>query len=86
MGNPNTVSVLLNTTPAGAATPLFAAPQSFPTGTSSYFVAVGDFNNDGRPDLVVAHYISSNNLSVMLNTTAPGSATLSFGPSRYSPS
>ena len=51
----NTVSVLLNTTAAGAATATFAAQQTFAVGTSPASVAVADFNGDGRPDLAVAN-------------------------------
>ena len=74
---PGTVSVLLNTTAPGAATPTFAAPQSFATGTESWYVAVGDFNGDGRPDLAVGN-AGSNTVSVLLNTTTPGAAACSF--------
>ena len=73
----DTVSVLLNTTTPGAATPSFAAKQDFTTGTDPVSVAVGDLNGDGKPDLAVANY-GSNTVSVLLNTTAPGAATPSF--------
>jgi hypothetical protein len=73
----NTVSVLLNTTAAGATTPSFAAAQNFATGLDPLSMAVGDFNGDGRPDLVIGN-ASSNTLSVLLNTTAAGAATPSF--------
>jgi hypothetical protein len=33
---------------------------------------VADFNGDGEPDLAVAN-LSSNSVSVLLNTTTPGS-------------
>jgi len=39
--------------------------------------AVGDFNGDGEPDLAVVNQ-SSNSVSVLLNTTAPGSTAPSF--------
>ena len=67
----NSVSVLLNTTAPGAATPSFAAKTDFPTGSVPYSVAMGDVNGDGKPDLAVANY-DSNSVSVLLNTTAPG--------------
>jgi hypothetical protein len=75
----NTASVLLNTTPAGVNTVSFAAQQTFATGNSPEGVAVGDFNGDGRPDLVVTNYsLNVKTVSVLLNTTVPGSGTASF--------
>jgi len=76
-GNNDTVSVLLNTTAPGATTPSFATQQTFATGREPAFVAVADFNGDGKPDLVVANNFATT-VSVLLNTTAPGSTTLTF--------
>src|SRR5262249_20857223 len=74
-----TVPVLL-TTPSAAATPSPSAPQqTFATGTDPISVAVGDVNGDGRPDLLVANYVSGT-VSVLLNTTAAGATTPSFAP------
>jgi Ca2+-binding RTX toxin-like protein len=73
----NTVSVLLNTTAAGASSASFAAQQTFATGLSPYSVATADINGDGRPDLLVANSVS-NIVSVLLNTTTPGAGTPSF--------
>src|SRR5437867_297413 len=73
----NTVSVLLNTTAPGAATPSFAAKQDFATGTTPLSVTVGDLNGDGKLDLAVANQ-DANTVSALLNTTAPGAATPSF--------
>jgi hypothetical protein len=73
----NTVSVLLNTTAPGAATPNFAAHQDFATGAGPVSVTVGDVNGDGKLDLAVVNF-NSNTVSVLLNTTAPGAATPSF--------
>ena len=60
--------------PAGAlraAIPLFPG-QAFDVGADPVFVAFGDFNNDGRPDLVVAN---TDGLSILLGL---GDGT--FGP------
>jgi hypothetical protein len=43
-------------------------PQSFATGNAPYAVAVGDFNHDGKPDLVTANNITGT-AGVLLNTT-----------------
>src|SRR5437870_1599956 len=82
--NSATVSVLLNITVPGAATPTFAAHQDFPTGTQPISVTVGDLNLDGKLDLAVANQ-SSNTVSVLLNTTAPGSATPRFAANQDFP-
>lgn len=76
----NTVSVLINNTTPGAATPAFTTQQSFSlgaTGTSPHSVAVEDFNGDGRPDLATANY-DGHTVSVLLNITTPGAALLAF--------
>ena len=73
----NTVSVLLNTTAAGASTPSFAAQQTFAVGSGPDSVTAADVNGDGKPDLVVANE-SGNTVSVLLNTTAAGASTPSF--------
>jgi hypothetical protein len=67
-GSSNTVSVLLNTTPPGAATASFSLQAFFPTQLRPRSVAVGDFNGDGRPDLAVAN-VASATVSVLLNNT-----------------
>src|SRR5207247_1052106 len=76
-GSSATVSVLLNTTAAGATTPSFAAQQTFATGSGPRSVAAADVNGDGRPDLLVANDGSAT-VSVLLNTTAPGATVPSF--------
>jgi hypothetical protein len=68
--------LLLNTTPAGAAAANFTR-QSFAGNSLPVDVAFADLNGDGRPDLVIANQ-HANNLSVLLNTTAPGAASASF--------
>lgn len=81
VANPNddTVSVLLNTTGAGAAIPTFAPRQAFATGDAPYAVALGDFNNDGRNDLAGANQ-TSDSVSVLLNSAAIGATTPAFLP------
>ena len=44
----------------------FQAPLSFTAGTRPAAVAIGDFNNDGKPDMAVTNQ-TSNNVSVLLN-------------------
>jgi hypothetical protein len=84
VGDNNSVSVLLNTTAAGSTTPTYAAAQTFSVGTPStandaYAVAVGDFNGDGKPDLVVTN-LQDATVSVLVNTTATNSSTVTFQP------
>src|SRR5207237_5040254 len=73
----DTVSVLLNTTAPGAATPSFAAKQDFNTGVGPASVTVGDLNGDGRCDLAVMN-IGSDTVSVLLKATAHGDGSPSF--------
>jgi len=46
----------------------FQPAQDFVVGSSPISVAVGDFNGDGVPDLVVANLFSIN-VSVLINNT-----------------
>ena len=72
-----TVSVLVNTTAPGENTPTFLAQQTFATGNGPISVIAKDVNGDGRPDLVVANDVG-NDLSVLMNTTAPGATACTF--------
>jgi hypothetical protein len=60
----NSVSVIHNTTAAGAS-PTFAAKADDPTGVNPRAVAIGDLNRDGKADLVVANG-TSNTISILL--------------------
>jgi hypothetical protein len=58
--------LLLSLTPVAMAQPqLFQAPQAFYSGPRPIAEAAGDFNGDGKLDLVVAN-ISNNSLTLML--------------------
>ena len=72
-----TISVLINTTPQGAAVASFAPEQVFAVGDLAESVTVADINGDGLPDLVVANY-GDYTISVLLNGTAQGSTTAVF--------
>ena len=66
----------------------FAAALDFPTGagTVPIIIAAGDFNTDGKQDLVTAN-TQSNNISILLNTcqAAPGEVILvNAGPDQES--
>ena len=78
-----TVSVYMNTTSPAPTTPTFAPEQTVDAFAELTSVSVADVNGDGRPDLVVLDYVPSK-ISVLLNTTAPGSTTASFPPRRPS--
>ncbi|MBL8828254.1 MAG: VCBS repeat-containing protein, partial [Planctomycetaceae bacterium] len=73
----DTVSVLFNSTTANSTTFGFAPAGNFAVGTTPRAVAIGDLNNDGRADLVVANR-GSNTFSWLRNTGTVGSATPSF--------
>jgi hypothetical protein len=72
-----TVSVLLNTTPQGAAGPTFTTQETFAVGVDPRSVAAGDINGDGKPDLAVAN-TQDGTVSVLLNTTPLGATAPSF--------
>jgi hypothetical protein len=68
----NSVSVLL-----GKGNGTFQDAQNFAAGDGSNAVAVGDFNGDGKPDLAVTNF-SSSNVSVLLNALV--TTTVVSGP------
>src|SRR5438132_208892 len=51
------------TSPCAGQCPSFAAPVSYPVGAGPSVIAVGDFNNDGKLDLVV---LAGAQISVLL--------------------
>ncbi len=73
----NTVSVFRNiSTPGSITASSFASKVDFPTGSEDNNFAICDVDGDGKPDLVVANW-SSNTISVLRNTSTPGSITAS---------
>jgi hypothetical protein len=87
--NGGNLSILLNTTPTGAATPTFATKVDFATGVTPRSVSIGDFNGDGKPDLATANGDGKPDLatanqgstaSILLNTTATNATTPTFAP------
>ena len=76
LGDGNTVSV--NRYTGGSGTPSLAPKVDFTLGageTGSYNIAAGDFDGDGKIDLVTANY-ATNNVSVLRNTSpGPGAIT-----------
>ncbi|MES2703357.1 MAG: FG-GAP-like repeat-containing protein [Bacteroidota bacterium] len=71
----STVFVYRNTSSSGSITSSsFASPATFATGLSSYSVAIGDIDGDGKPDMAVTNN-SSTTVSVYHNTGTVGSIT-----------
>ena len=56
---------------AGCSVPRFDPPATFPAGGNPDSVVMGDFNNDGNPDLAIADYISDS-ASILLGDGAGG--------------
>lgn len=75
--------VVLNTTPTGAAVASFGPPQNFTLGNGTFAATAADLNVDGRPDIVTANLSDpATGLSILLNTTEPGSSAASFAPTQ----
>ncbi len=65
----NNVSILRNTSTAGNIA--FAPRVDSAVGSQPYFVAIGDINGDGKPDIAVSNGVSGS-VSVLRNTCTPG--------------
>ncbi|MBN8569251.1 MAG: T9SS type A sorting domain-containing protein [Ignavibacteria bacterium] len=72
-----TISVYINTTSTGAGTPAFTPKTDFSTGLSPAILTLNDFNGDGLIDIACSNY-NGGNVSVLLNSTTPGTLTPSF--------
>jgi hypothetical protein len=64
-----TISIFKNISSVAAIA--FDTKIDFATGENPYSIAVSDIDNDGKPDIVVANYLS-NTVSVFRNTSAGG--------------
>jgi len=75
----STVLLFLVSAAAYASRGRFLPAVSYPTGTDPYFVAIGDFNGDGKQDLAVVNYYD-NSIKILLgkeNGTFQSGKTLS---------
>lgn len=64
------VAVFRNTTSSGTVS--FATKVDLTAGTGPYWIAIGDLDGDGLPDLLTAN-VSGGSLSALRNTTSAGS-------------
>lgn len=73
----NSVSVLINDTPRGDRVPRFVLATSPAVGQGPVAIAAGDFNGDGKLDLVTANHFDDS-LSILVNDSADGAEGASF--------
>ncbi|MEI6696736.1 MAG: FG-GAP-like repeat-containing protein [Bacteroidota bacterium] len=66
----NSISLFRNTSTLGAIS--FASKIDFPTGLSSFDLAIGDFDNDGKADIAVGSYDGTGTVSVLKNNCTIG--------------
>ncbi|MFZ1221312.1 MAG: FG-GAP-like repeat-containing protein [Chthoniobacterales bacterium] len=76
--NGHSVSVLLGDG-AGFFSPASNSPFEFGNGLFPYWVAVGDFNGDGKPDLAVTIRTPDSRVLVLLNTSTSVGNQVTFG-------
>jgi len=71
--NSNLISIFRNTSSVGSIS--FSSATSYSTGTEPYFIAVNDFDGDGKQDIVTSNR-SSNNISIFQNASSSGTISL----------
>lgn len=69
----NSLQIFPNTSSAGQIA--FAAPTTYTTGSNPYGIAIGDLDQDGKPDLAVVNN-QSGTLSIFRNTTSGSTIAL----------
>jgi large repetitive protein len=74
-GNTGYIDVFRNTSIPGTIS--FDAPKYFTTGSYPVHIAVGDLDDDGKPDLAVVNN-SSTYISVFRNTSSPGNTSFAL--------
>jgi len=75
------ISLLIGTIGRDSTQPSFIAKQDIAVGENPMAVAVADLNGDGRPEVIVANYIS-NSISIFVNTTPKGNSVPTFAARR----
>ncbi len=80
--NTGSPCVYLNTMAAGTLIPTFSGFGIPSANSGSFNIVVADVNTDGRPDIIdnQGNPSPTQQFEVLLNTTASGAATPSFGP------
>jgi hypothetical protein len=73
----DSIAVLLNTTPTGAAEPTFSLPARIPAGINPAICKTSDLNNDGKPDIIVS-FLNNSYIHIYINTTPVGASVPSF--------
>lgn len=69
-GNNNSISVFKNSSTPGTLS--FLTKADFATGTSPFWLAAGDIDGDGKPDIATANSAIDNSISVLRNTSISG--------------
>ena len=75
----NVVTVYRNTTLTPGASPSFASAATFMVGNSPVALNWGDLDADGKPDVVVACDLASNNIYVLHNASTLGAISFTSG-------
>ncbi len=74
----SSISVFRNLCTSGTIS--FSAKLDYPTGANPRSIAIGDIDGDGKPDIEIANYSSSNSISVLKSNALPAPKITSFTP------